>query len=829
MHGRLEKELPAEGFDTAGWLAVFARGPDGALGYVRQVGPGRTWASWEALGPAIVGDPSVFQNGDGRLEVFAAGPDGLLGHVWQLEANGDSGWWDWEIVGPAVSGELVAVENADGRHEVFGIGPEGLLGHVWQWHHTGYSGWAEWDDFGIGIASAPSLFKNADGRLELFAAAPDGLLGHAWQLRPSGYTGWEGWDSFGVAISSAPVAVQNADGRLEVFAAGPDGALGHVWQHVPSGHGGWAPWDSFGAVISSAPSVVQNADGRLELFAVGADGTLGHVWQIGPRGHGGWEGWDSFDIAISSAPTVVRTADGRLEVFAAGPDGVLGHVWQLEPNGHAGWSAWEELGPVLPGRRLAVCLADTPAGSKPAAPAPAGGRRSATRRSRTLEADVCVIGAGPAGITVSEGLVRAGANVVLAESGTLEQDPAAQELNNGFAEGQILRDYWRYLRNGRRRGVQGSAVVWGRGWCLPFRALDFEHRPWIALSGWPLSAADLAPYEAKAAATFAFDTFEPPRPDGELVQLSYHYPPDPFVFRSNFANLLEGPRFHAELGATAVELAVRGERIESVRLALSDGGELRVAADKVVLAAGAIENARLLLLHEGALQMSEMLGRCFMEHPHVVAGSVKLPVSTPLRGCIEDGPKRDVLALDDDAQHRGRLLNATVQLRPRPRPAGSEGPLQCDLYLRAEQAPNTESRVFLGDRLDRLGLPWPVLHWELLERDWQSVVHSVELVAAALQDGHDAVVKQTIGWEMPWPGIPAAPPESPDATWGFHHLGTTRMALRPDEGVVDPNCLVHGTENLYVAGSSVFPTGGAANPTFTIVAMAHRLADHLSA
>ena len=126
-----------------------------------------------------------------------------------------------------------------------------------------------------------------------------------------------------------------------------------------------------------------------------------------------------------------RTAGSRCSPPAR--TALLGHVWQLEPNGHAGWSAWEELGPALPGRRLAVCLADTPVGSRPAASAPAGGRRSATRRSRTLEADVCVIGAGPAGITVSEGLVRAGANVVLAESGNWEQDPAAQELNNGLA------------------------------------------------------------------------------------------------------------------------------------------------------------------------------------------------------------------------------------------------------------------------------------------------------------------------------------------------------------------------------------------------------------
>ena len=62
---------------------------------------------------------------------------------------------------------------------------------------------------------------------------------------------------------------------------------------------------------------------------------------------------------------------------------------------------------------------------------------------------------------------------------------------------------------------------------------------------------------------------------------------------------------------------------------------------------------------------------------------------------------------------------------------------------------------------------------------------------------------------------------------GSHHIGTTRMAASADEGVVDPDCRVHGVENLYVAGSSVFPTSGHANPTLTVVALAVRLADHL--
>ena len=63
--------------------------------------------------------------------------------------------------------------------------------------------------------------------------------------------------------------------------------------------------------------------------------------------------------------------------------------------------------------------------------------------------------------------------------------------------------------------------------------------------------------------------------------------------------------------------------------------------------------------------------------------------------------------------------------------------------------------------------------------------------------------------------------------FGSHHMGTTRMAQRPEEGVVDRDCKVFGTSNLYVAGSSVFATGGAINPTFTLTALALKLAKHL--
>jgi choline dehydrogenase-like flavoprotein len=301
-----------------------------------------------------------------------------------------------------------------------------------------------------------------------------------------------------------------------------------------------------------------------------------------------------------------------------------------------------------------------------------------------------------------------------------------------------------------------------------------------------------------------------------------------------FAELSGGPRFDAALGATAVELAVRAERVEYVRFACSEGDELRVHADTVVLAAGAIENARMLLLHESTLPAaSDATGRYFMEHPHVLAGEVEIPDASEWASCMADPNRRDVvsldvLALDDEQQWTERLHNATVQLRPKEVVAPAGGPVECFLYVRAEQAPNPDSRVLLGERTDRYGVPLPVLHWRLVGRDWNSIVRTTQLVVDAFKQQHGASGELYIQPDFPWPGMPAGPAETDNATWGYHHLGTTRMADTPAEGVVDRDCLVYGTENLYVAGSSVFPTGGAANPTFMIVALAHRLADHLA-
>jgi hypothetical protein len=134
-----------------------------------------------------------------------------------------------------------------------------------------------------------------------------------------------------------------------------------------------------------------------------------------------------------------------------------------------------------------------------------------------------------------------------------------------------------------------------------------------------------------------------------------------------------------------------------------------------------------------------------------------------------------------------------------------------------EQQPNPESRVTLSDDRDALGMPRPKLSWRLTGAETRSIFEMADIVARSVAAAGSGRLR-----------MPTKPEDLQEVFWqGFHHMGTTRMHRDPKRGVVDPDCRVHGIDNLYVAGSSVFPTSGAANPTFTIVALTIRMADFL--
>ena len=519
-----------------------------------------------------------------------------------------------------------------------------------------------------------------------------------------------------------------------------------------------------------------------------------------------------------------------------------------------------------------------------------------------FEADVCIVGAGVAGITLARRLRDAGREVLLLESGGQDHERASQDLYQGHVVGRTYPP----LDEARLRFFGGTTAIWG-GRCVPLDPIDFETRPGIAETGWPIGLADLAEYYRQAASVFelpypAFDEAlwqrlgtSPPAFDSARVRTRFWQFDDAYwrFGIDNCRDLTGDPRVrvltHANVTEIETEAGAGAGHVTGLRLASLAGRSGRVRAGRYVLCCGGIENARLLLASNrvasaGLGNGHDLVGRYFMEHPRARIAELHLAEpaafwSSFRKQFTDRGHKlMPALRLAEDLQRRAGVLNSAVTVKFQRAPeqgvpaslaayealrkhgapnramrrvwrlyrrgndllqAWAEKPLRHaqlrrrggHLYLiaRAEQAPNPESRITLAhDDRDALGMPKAVLDWRLSEVDTRTLRVLVETVDGELQRlGLGRAVS------MPWlaeagTDWPVDPTIGRHPIGGYHHMGTTRMAEAPSRGVVDPHGRVHGIDNLYVAGSSVFPTSGWANPTMTIVALTLRLGDHLA-
>lgn len=496
-----------------------------------------------------------------------------------------------------------------------------------------------------------------------------------------------------------------------------------------------------------------------------------------------------------------------------------------------------------------------------------------------LRADVGVVGAGFAGIQLARDLSRAGLSVVLLESGRMEFDPRTQELARFENAGKPLRrpdpggPHHHYLRPELRgelriRQFGGTSNTWTGKW-RRFDPFDFEHREWVPWSGWPITFEELRPYyEAVENELGLGDPVEFGRSDivGRLrphtsaseLEVSYHYwEKEPLRLRRPSAHGLDrATNVTTVLGATATEivLAENGTRVASITFRSLGGQAFDCRARDFVLAVGGLEAPRLLLTSNrrsvaGIGNDNGLVGRFYMDHPKHKRGTLRpgAVLHQPHRiGITGPRPRFKVsFTLNDDVQRRERLLNHALYLRPvrrrraglardaldrlrrswaLRRPAGDEpapaAPSSSDyaVSLYVEQAPNRESRISTSVEEDALGVPKLVVDWRLSALDEDSYERTHRLLANAFR-------RSGLGELDFGPALPTLD----DATDAAHHMGTTRMASSPTSGVVDADCRVFGTDNLFVASASVFPTGHSVAPTLTILALTKRLARHLGA
>lgn len=526
----------------------------------------------------------------------------------------------------------------------------------------------------------------------------------------------------------------------------------------------------------------------------------------------------------------------------------------------------------------------------------------------SLTADLCIVGAGAAGLMIAREFLRTGTQVVLVESGGW----AARDDTQDLYRGEVERPF-RGLQAGRARVFGGTTTLWG-GQCIPLDPIDFEARPWVPFSGWPITGADLAPYyeRAKQRLEIAPEAFDEP--------VWRRFGLDPLELDADRLSPIHGvfirqpklgQRFRAELAAAAnirvllhantvrLDTDASGTQIRQVVFRDLAGREGTIAAKRVVLCAGGIENARLLLLSDHAVadgagpngrrrpgshangphanglgNSHDLVGRFLQDHP--CGRSAEIVTANPRR--LQDHwnmlygrrahylPK---LALSEAAQRSEQVLNCVGRLEYEYDPGsgiqavrelvtdlragrlppelgrklaavGRQSPDLASsgwrlvtrglspatpprrIYLEAftEQAPMPDSRVTLGESRDALGLRRVKVDWRMDASVWKTLRVFTRHV-------REEFARLGLGEVRPADWLTQGEPPDSALVNSYHPTGTTRMAQRPREGVVDVNCQVFGVHGLYIAGSSVFPTSGAANPTLTLIALALRLAERL--
>jgi len=499
----------------------------------------------------------------------------------------------------------------------------------------------------------------------------------------------------------------------------------------------------------------------------------------------------------------------------------------------------------------------------------------------TLSADVCIIGAGPAGLALFFELERKGIDVCLLESGDLDPDARAQSLCDGdSADGA-----YPFLES-RVRAFGGTTHLWS-GVCASPDPLDFNGDRGSGLGGWPLSYEELRPYLARA-----YEFFGVPEGPGSVHRddIAVH------TLRFPRARLRLGPALHRDasdsrrgrvlLRTTATEVLCNesGSAAEGVSARTLDGRSLVVRANRTVLAGGGIECARLLLdsrshCPNGLGNDHDLVGRGLMERRHVIAGELdvadersdllktvtnrrpvpggqeaaavsltsRLRTDEDLLACwarfyrlhsserseavaahqrlwaalaTRERPHRLKTALGEMARDPLSLMSYYSWRVARRLAPSAASPGRTLVAATVEQEPDLSNRVGLSDRKDLFGRPLAYLELSHSEAYRSSFERSVKLLSERLEAAKLGRLIRSED-ESHWP-------RKIRSKYGYHPMGTTRMGDDPTRSVVDRNCAVHGVANLSVASSSVFPVAGSANPTITIVALALRLADHLA-
>ncbi len=481
-----------------------------------------------------------------------------------------------------------------------------------------------------------------------------------------------------------------------------------------------------------------------------------------------------------------------------------------------------------------------------------------------IAADLVIIGGGPAGISLALALAHTPIRVLLLESGGMEFEAPTQTLYQGTETGVAYLP----LDATRLRYLGGCTNHWG-GWCRPLDEDDFERRDWVAHSGWPFSRKTLEPYFARAqalceAGPFLYDKLAGPAaamaPMLKLGQGGVYtsffqfsqWKDNPQHLPTHF-----GERYAADLkqvgnltvmlhaNVTGLRLAADAKSLDHLDVATLSGNRFKVRPRYTVVATGAIETARLLLASNDVMKTgvgngNDLVGRFFADHaiPRDTATLVVFDGSlapyyegnATAEGTHFRATFSPTMAFKRAHQVLGSLVTveqqialddlATAAVAETSAALGVDGSdakaysLGCGIEL----MPDPHRRLTLTHARDALGMPRLKLDMHISDDDFARYRETLHELGRQLLAARTGMIRLDCKTREEWLAV---------MDWGSHHLGTARMHDDPKAGVVDANGKVHNIANLFVAGSSVFPTYGSSNPTMNLVALVLRLADHM--
>lgn len=466
--------------------------------------------------------------------------------------------------------------------------------------------------------------------------------------------------------------------------------------------------------------------------------------------------------------------------------------------------------------------------------------------------DFCVCGAGVAGITVALELAKTGKSIALLEAGGLEVDKLSQDTTAGD---NIGLPYWG-IEACRLRYLGGSSNHWA-GRCMQLQPIDFYERDYIELPGWPIRKKELDVYLKRALEIMDVNK-------GGLVKKIYPELKDstlrtvglamslPTRFGKKYFNELKTSKnidLYLNANLTNIILNEALNHVAHIRIQNYKGNVFLFSGNQYINAMGALENARLLLNSDSQItggigNQSGFVGRCFMEHLNINLGRFILNSEVSLNNdskfelfptcefALKKKIGTSVLAFQSNSAPKiyGRLKEFKKKLRNSVCNSESltditrklidfDCPGDGIISTLCEQTPNPNSRLKLTNKRDNIGLRTISLNWQITDFDRYTIRTLAKETAkefARLDLGRIQLPNFIFDDHM-----------DIDVGGHCHQMGTTRMAKSSKYGVVDSNCRVFGVDNLYLAGSSVFSTGGGVNPTLSIVQLSLRLADYV--